>query len=460
MTDPSPSDHDLADLVARQRAFFDSGATRPLRFRLDALGRLETVIQRDTDRILDALAADLGKPPLEAFLAEVHFVISEIRLFRRKLRRWAKPRRVGHPYYLLPARSEIRREPYGVALVVAPWNYPLQLSLSPLVAAVAAGNTVVLKPSEFAPATADYLAGLVAEVFGPAHVSVVAGDAGVGGRLLGLPFDFWFYTGSERVGRLYASAAAERLAPAVLELGGKCPCVVAEDADLSLVVPRIVEAKFFNAGQTCVAPDFVAVAESRRSELVDGLREQLARCYGTGTPTDLARIVNRRHYDRLLGLVSGDAVRIGEDDPGRLLLAPRLLADARWDDAAMHEEIFGPVLPVMGYRSLDDLLARLAARPSPLALYAFSKSRTTLERIAAAVPSGSVCFNDAAKQALNLGLPFGGIGASGMGRYRGKAGFETFAWQRPVMRRFWVKDVFSSLPPYGGKLERFRKWLK
>lgn len=454
------SSPDPAAIRIRARKFLDSGAARPLDFRLAALARLKAAIHRRTDDLLAALAADLGKPGLEAWLAEVHFVTSEIRLFRKRLRGWARPRRTGNPFYVLPARSEVRREPHGVVLVSAPWNYPVQLSLSPLVAAVAGGNAVVLKPSELAPATAALLAEILGEVFEPGHVTVVSGGPETGSALLREPFDLFFHTGSERVGRLHAEAAARHLAPVVLELGGKCPCVLTDDIDLDLAVPRIVSAKWFNAGQTCVAPDFVLVPESIRESFVAKTRTILENVYGTGRPRDLAAIVNETHLARILSLCQGEVVVVGEDDPAARLLAPRLLAAADWDDPAMREEIFGPVLPVVGYTDLGETLARLAARPAPLALYAFSRDAGTLERIAAAVPSGSVCFNDAVKQAVNLELPFGGVGASGMGRYRGRAGFETFTWERPVTRRYWVKDFFLTLPPYGKTLDWMRRWMK
>jgi aldehyde dehydrogenase (NAD+) len=450
---------DPAEAWARARSCFAGGTTRPPEFRLAALRRLEEAIVREGDAILAALAADLGKPPLEAWLAEVHFVLTEIRLFRKRLRRWAKPRRVGNPFYMRPARSEIRREPHGTVLIAAPWNYPFQLSLSPLVSAVAGGNTVVLKPSELAPATASLLEHLIGQVFSPGHVEVVPGGAETGAALLEFPFDLFFYTGSERVGRLYGEAAARHLAPVVLELGGKCPCILDETVDLDLAVTRIVPAKWFNAGQTCIAPDFVLIPESLREPFVARLRQQLEACYGSGFPRDLASVVSRSHYERLLGLVSGEFEKIGEDDPERCLLAPRILTKASWEDSAMREEIFGPILPVIGYDDLGQVLARLAARPAPLALYAFSRNRAVLERIAAAVSSGSVCFNDAVKQAMNLALPFGGVGASGMGRYRGRAGFETFTRSRAVTRRFWMRDLFSTLPPYGDKVKWFRKWM-
>ncbi|MCB1205031.1 MAG: aldehyde dehydrogenase family protein [Verrucomicrobiae bacterium] len=455
----SPGDK-VCDLFRGAREHFASGATLPLEVRLEGLGRLESAVLEQSDAILAALADDLGKPLLEAWLAEVHFVLSEIRLFRRKLRAWAKPRRVSSPFFVWPARSEIRREPFGTVLVAAPWNYPFQLSLGPLVAALAGGNTVVLKPSELAPATAGILEDLVANVFEPGQVSVVVGGAEIGEALLQQDFDFLFYTGGERVGRLYAEAAARRLAPVVLELGGKSPCLIAEDADLDLVARRLVAAKWFNAGQTCIAPDFVLVPETRRGALVARVVAELEKAYGKGVPVDLAAVVNEAHYQRLLGLVSGEVVQVGEDDPVRRILAPRVLPNTDWDDVSMREEIFGPILPVIGYESLEGVLDRLRKRPDPLALYVFSRDHETLEAIAGAVRSGSVCFNDAMKQAVNLNLPFGGVGASGMGRYRGRAGFETFTWTRAVTRRFWVKDPFLTLPPYGKKGEWMRRWMK
>lgn len=451
---------DPSAVHCRAREFWRSGATRPLPFRLEALARLEAAVIAETDAILAALDSDLGKPGLEAWLAEVHFVLTEIRLFRKRLRRWAKPRQVGNPFFIFPARSEIRREPHGVVLIAAPWNYPFQLSLSPLIAAVAGGNCVVLKPSELAPATAAILAKILSDVFEPGHVTVLCGGPETGAALLEEPFDLFFYTGSERVGRLYATAAARHLAPVVLELGGKCPCLLTDDVDLDLAVPRIVSAKWFNAGQTCVAPDFVLVPESKREALVAKTRSVLEQAYGTGIPRDLAKIVNESHYQRVLSVCQGEVVIVGEDDPVTRILAPRFLPNAGWDDPAMHEEIFGPVLPMVGYTDLEATLDRLAAMPAPLALYVFSGDSATLDRIADAVASGSVCFNDAVKQAVNLALPFGGVGASGMGRYRGRAGFETFTWTRSVTRRFWVKDFFLTLPPYGKTLAWMRRWMK
>ncbi|MEM9016242.1 MAG: aldehyde dehydrogenase family protein, partial [Verrucomicrobiota bacterium] len=316
-----------------------------------------------------------------------------------------------------------------------------------------------LKPSELAPASSALLAEIVADSFNPHHVAVIEGGAEAGQQLMEHPFDAWFYTGSERVGRLYAEAAARHLAPITLELGGKCPAILLEDAPLAPTVERLVATKFFNAGQTCMAPDFVVVPEMRRKEFVEALVEELERAY-RDHPEDLARIVNESHFDRLDGMLTTDAIQVGENRKEDRFFAPTIIPSARWDDPAMKEEVFGPILPVIGYRDLETLVEQLADRPSPLALYVFSANRALSEAVAEEIPSGSVCFNDAVKQATTLQLPFGGVGASGMGRYRGRHGFETFTYARAVTRRWFWKDPFLTKPPYGDTLERLRKILK
>ena len=446
-------------VVGEQRRFFDAGSTRKLGFRSDSLRALAAELEKRTDASLAALAADLGKPALEGWLSELHFLRLEIKLALRGLSGWAKPQRVRNPFYFLPARSEIRREPFGVVLIASPWNYPLQLALSPLISAVAAGNCAVLKPSELAPASSAFLAEIVAAVFDPGHVAVVEGDAETGAVLLDHPFDLFFYTGGEKVGRLYAEAAARNLAPAVLELGGKCPCVVDSEVDLDRTVERIVANKFFNAGQTCVAPDFVLVPASRRDEFVAKAVAETERLYGGGCKPDLARIVNRRHYERLQSLLGKGAIRIGDDDVAGLLFAPRILPDADWDSPSMGEEIFGPILPVLAYEEMESALESVATLPSPLAVYAFSRRRATLEHIATSSRSGAVCFNDVMKPAANPRLPLGGVGRSGMGRYRGRSGYDSFTYQRSVTRRWLLRDPFQVKPPYGDRLKRLRKLL-
>lgn len=454
---PEKDRKSVSGILAGQRSFFAAGGTRALEMRIDALRTLGAALGARKEQLFEALAADLGKPEIEAFLAEYHFLQQEIRLVGRKLRSWLKPRRAGNPLYFLPARNRVVREPFGAALVMSPWNYPLQLALSPLVAAVAAGNTVVLKPSEMAPASARFLQELVEECFPQQHVAVVTGGVAVAEELLEERFDFVFFTGSTDVGRLVAKKAAAHLTPCVLELGGKCPCVVDQGADLALTARRILAGKLFNAGQTCFAPDFVAAHRDVREALTEELGALLQRL---PWETEMATVVNGRHYQRLLDLLAGREIRKGEDDAERLHLAPRILPVAEWSDPVMQQEIFGPILPVVAFSDRKELIEKLGAMPSPLALYVFSRDKGFVSELSDAVRSGSVCINDTGKQAINLELPFGGVGESGHGRYRGRAGVESFTYQRAVTRRYFVRDLFETLPPRGGKLEFLKKWMK
>lgn len=450
---------DLPGLVAEQRSFFRAGGTRSLEFRKTALRRLEKALVGHTDEILEVLAEDIGKPGLEAYLPEVHFLLTEIRDAIKKMNRRMKPRRVGNPFYFLPARSEVRREPFGVALVFSPWNFPFQLAISPLVAAIAAGNCVILKPSEMSPKTAELISKIVRIAFDPAHATVVLGEAEVASKLLEQSFDFVFYTGSEKIGRIVAKAAADDLTPVVLELGGKCPAIVDRDADLDETAERIAGGKFFNAGQTCIAPDFAAVPNEMREELVAKIKSYLEEWYGEGKKEDFSRIINARHFEHVSKAISGEVIEIGKDEPDACRMAPKVLPKASWDDPSMEEEIFGPVLPVVGYDDIDEVLKRLEGK-TPLALYVFSRDKDFQEKVIQAIPSGSVCINDTMKQATNLDLPFGGVGSSGMGRYRGDAGFRAFTYDRPVTRRYFLKDPFARRPPYGDSLKVMRKLMK
>jgi len=459
--DPANSfDYDISPILGAQRSYFNSGKTRAIESRTKSLARFGAELEARTDELLEALAKDLGKPPIESYLSEIYFLISEVRLYQKKLKRWAHPKRVGHPCYFLPASSQIRREPYGTTLIAAAWNYPLQLALAPAVSAIGAGNTVVLKPSEMAPATAELMADIVAKSFDPAHFTVIQGGPELGQALLNESFDAWFYTGSERVGRLYAEAAAKNIAPITLELGGKCPCIIDNDVDLETAVDRIIPGKFFNAGQTCIAPDYVVVPEPLHDRFVEMATSVLHKLYPESPSRDLACIVNESHFDRISALIPEGAIRIGEDDREKRYLAPSIVPNAGEAAPCMQEEIFGPVLPVMPYRSREDLFQFLKQQPSPLALYAFSKNTSFLEQVATAIPSGSICFNDVLKQATNLNLPFGGVHQSGMGRYRGEHGFKTFSYERSVTKRGFSKDLFAINPPYDGQLERMRKLLK
>ncbi len=447
-------------IVAAQRGHFRSGATRSYAARRDALRSLEAAIRRAEPEILASLRADLGKPPAEALVSEVGFVLAEIGHALRNLRHWMAPRRPRTPLLLLPGRSRVQPEPLGVTLILGPWNYPLQLVLSPAVAALAAGNTVVLKPSELAPRTAGTLAELVREALPAQHLTVVAGGAATAESLLRERFDHVFFTGSLAVGRRVAEAAARWPTPCTLELGGKSPCVVCADANLPVAARRIAWGKFLNAGQTCVAPDFVLADRRVADTLTAALGEAIGRFYGPDPQAspDYGRIVSGRHLERLQGLLApGRIVTGGVADAATRYLAPTLLTDIPAGAPILSEEIFGPILPILPFDDLDAALEDLAAQPTPLALYVFSESRRLQRRVLDRVRSGGACVNDTIQHILSPRLPFGGLGESGQGCYRGQAGFETFSHRRSVLVRGTRLDPPLRYPPARTPLQRLRQ---
>ena len=453
------------ETVAALRQRVTQGDTLPLAWRLEQLDRLERLCAEGEDAVLAALAADLGKPPVEAFF-ELVAVRQEIRLCRQKLRRWMAPRSAAVPLSLQPGRAETQAQPLGCVLIIGPWNYPFHLLLQPLVSALAAGNTAVLKPSEHAPATAALVAELVARHLDPGVVRVVQGDGQVAQELLQLRFDHIFFTGGERVGRLVMAAAAPHLTPVTLELGGKSPAVVLADADLEVTAKRLIWGKSLNGGQTCVAPDHLLVEESIRQELIGRLARRITACFGADPlqSPDLARIVNRAQFERLSGLLEGARQKGqilfgGQSDPGQLRIAPTLLAVEDPGDPLMASELFGPLLPILAVASVAEAITAITSRPKPLALYLFSRSGAAERQLLAGTSSGSYCRNDVVMQAGLAELAFGGVGASGMGSYHGQAGFDTFSHQRSLLRRPFALDVPFRYPPYGTKLNLVKRLL-
>lgn len=452
------SQQKIRHILEKQRLDRRVSGLRSFRDRDKQLESLHNVLQSNKDDILAALESDLGKPEAEAYLAEYHFLLQEIRAVRSNLRSWLSPQKVGSPLYFHPCKSEIHREPYGCALIIAPWNYPVQLALAPLISAIAAGNAVVLKPSEVSTASEALLEKIIGEAFPPEIVSVVTGGADVAGALLEEQWDFIFFTGSTEVGRIVARKAAEHLTPCVLELGGKCPCVVERSADIEVAAGRILSGKFFNGGQTCFAPDFVAVNHEVKDALLAAMEKELQ---SVPWHEEMARIINRKHYERLSGLLAGvqadDVIQSGVDDTDKLRMAPRVVKDVGWEDAMMKEEVFGPVLPVVTYKEDGEIVRRLEELGDPLALYLFSEDESFIEMIMQAKRSGGVCVNDTLKQSSNLELPFGGVGESGYGRYRGKHGVYAFSYERAVARRGKLgAGLMDIKPPY----DKVFKWLK
>jgi aldehyde dehydrogenase (NAD+) len=455
----------LAAPISQLRQTVSTGTTRPIGWRLEQLERLERSIAARADAVLAALAADLNKPPVEAYF-ELMGVQRELKLCRRELRHWMAPRPVGVPLSLQPARAEVISEPLGCVLIIGPWNYPFHLCLKPLVSALAAGNTAVLKPSELAPATASLIADLIHEAFPDSTVQVVQGDGSTAAALLEEPFDHIFFTGSERIGRLVMAAAARQLTPVTLELGGKSPAVVLADADLNVTARRLVWGKSLNAGQTCIAPDHLFVQREIADALITRMGQRIVDCFGVEplSSPDLGRIVNREQYRRLSDLLEGarqrgQLVHGGQCDPTGLRIAPTLIRIESPDDPLMQEELFGPLLPVLAVTDLEEAITLINRRAKPLALYLFGGSHQQQRDLLARTSSGGVAFNEVVLQASVPGLPFGGVGASGMGAYHGKAGFDTFSHRRSVLRRPFRLDAPFRYPPYEGRLPLIRRLL-
>jgi aldehyde dehydrogenase (NAD+) len=436
--------------VPRHRTFFKTGATRPLENRRRQLENLAAALSRSETRLLSALHDDLGKSPFQGYSSELGVVRMELEHALRNLSSWMARTRRATPWFVFPARAWVVPEPFGVTLILGPWNYPVQLLLTPLVSAIAAGNCVVLKPSEFAPRTAEAVTQLIQQTFPEHYVSVVNGGPDAAEALLRERFDKIFFTGSSRVGRLVMAAAAQHLTPVTLELGGKCPAIVCADAPLNLAARRLAWGKFLNAGQTCVAPDFVLVERAACRPFIQALKQALRAFYGEHPlhSHDYGRIVNRQHFERLRSyLGDGEVLFGGTFDEEELFIAPTILGEPRIDSPVMQEEIFGPILPVVTFDRLDDAVANLCEKPAPLALYLFTRNRQREARLLREIRSGGVCINDVVSHMAGAALPFGGLGESGMSAYHGRAGFEAFSHRRAVLRRgVWVDPPFRYPP--------------
>ncbi|MFM7546318.1 MAG: aldehyde dehydrogenase [Synechococcales cyanobacterium] len=439
----------LSQLVHQQRAFFNSQGTKAISFRIEQLKRLKRVIIEHQDAILESAKADLGRPAFEAYFEIA--TITEINGAIRQVTQWAKPQRVKSSIDQFPSTAWIQPEPLGVVLIIGPWNYPFQLIMSPLVGAIAAGNCAILKPSEYAPHTSSVLARLIRLAFEPSYIALVEGDVTVSQALLQEKFDHIFFTGSPKVGRLVMAAAAQYLTPVTLELGGKSPCIVEPDSHLGYAAKRIAWGKLINAGQTCIAPDYLLVHHHIKSQFIELLKESIHTFYGSTphTSPDYGRIVNQSHLHRLSQyLGQGRVILGGEFDPDTRYFAPTLLDEIGWDDPIMEEEIFGPILPILGYDELKTAIAQINLRPKPLALYFFSSDRQKQSLVVSSTSSGGVCINDTVMHIAVNQLPFGGVGESGMGAYHGKASFDCFSHFKSVLKRsFWL-DLNWRYAPY------------
>jgi len=443
---------DVAEAVAGLRRAFEAGRTRSYAWRVAQLDALARLVTEHEGEILAALHADVGKPAIEAFSAEIAFITGEVKHTKKHLRSWMKPERVSTPLVTQPGSSAIQREPLGVVLIIGPWNYPLQLLLGGLVGAIAAGNCVVMKPSEVAPETSKLVAKLVPEYLDTDCVAVIEGGVPETTALLAERFDHILYTGNGTVGRIVMRAAAEHLTPVTLELGGKSPCIVDRSADLEIAVKRIAWAKFFNAGQTCIAPDYLLVHEDVHDRVLELFAATVRGFYGDDPKTspDYARIVNARHHQRLMKLLPGSgAVAVGgEADEAERYLAPTILKDVPPESPIMEGEIFGPILPVLKVRTIDEAVRFVNARPKPLALYVYASDTAVQDEVLSRTSSGGAVVNHCTLHFAVPGLPFGGVGESGMGAYHGKHSFETFSHRKAVLKKPTSLDPPILYPPY------------
>jgi len=456
----------IPGIVQQAREGFRAGLLHENDQRVGQLQQLRALFVEQQERFIDALAADVGKPRIEAYTTEIAFTINEIDHTLKHLDAWTEPQKVKVPLSFKPGRARIRPEPLGTVCIIAPWNYPVQLLFAPLVPALAAGNTAVLKPSEVTPTVAALIEELVPQYFDDRIVSVVTGAVDETTALLEERFDHIFYTGNGKVGRIVMRAAAEHLTPVTLELGGKSPAIVAADANIEVAARRIAWAKFLNAGQTCVAPDYVLVEESVEDELLTALAAAVTKFYGDDPrqSSDYARIVNERHHDRLTALLDAGGfeatVTGGTGDRESRYLAPTVLAGVKPDAAVMDDEIFGPILPVLPVGDIDEAIRMVNDRDKPLALYAFGSSDAVLEHVVANTSAGGVTVNHAIMHLAVPDLPFGGVGQSGMGAYHGKAGFDVFTHHKPVLEKPLRPDPALMYPPFTNlKKKLLKKFL-
>ncbi|MCL2462829.1 MAG: aldehyde dehydrogenase [Defluviitaleaceae bacterium] len=441
----------ISSILAQQRAFFAAGRTKDVNFRAECLRKLENWIRAHDADIMAALRIDLNKAPFEAYGTEIGAVLDELRYARRRVRRWSAPKRVRANLKNFPSSGHIYPEPYGVALIMSPWNYPFMLTAAPLIAAVAAGNCAVVKPSAYSPASSAIIARMCAEVFDSGHVAAVEGGRAENEALLGERYDAILFTGSVAVGKTVMEAASKHLTPVTLELGGKSPCVVDETADIKLAAKRIVWGKFLNAGQTCVAPDYVLAHYSIKEKLLTEMGAAIKAMYGEKPceSPDYCKIINEKHFRRLLGLMEGEKIVLGGgSDPAAMRIEPTLLDGVKWDAPVMGEEIFGPILPVLTYATREEAVNLINARPKPLSAYLFTSSRDAERFFLREVPFGGGCVNDTVVHLSVPRLPFGGVGASGMGGYHGKAGFDALTHYKSVLRKSRRIDVPLRYPPY------------
>ena len=455
----------IEGILQEHHKTFHSGCTRSAEFRLEQLQKLAGAIRQHEQELLSALYQDLHKSEFEAYATEIGYTLDSIRGASKHLKRWMKPKRVTTPFYHGLSKSYIHKEPYGTVLIIGPFNYPFQLLIEPLIGAIAAGNTAVLKPSENTPTVTAVIKKLIGSTFDESYIRVIEGEKETTSALIHSPFDYIFFTGSVPVGKIVMEAAAKHLIPVTLELGGKSPAIVDRTANLEVAAKRIIWGKMMNAGQTCIAPDYVLAHEEIREPLVDKMKIVLSDFFGADArlSPDYGRIVNERQFDRLAGILQADqdkALVGGRAIKEELYIEPTLLDQAAWSDAAMQDELFGPILPIVGYQQLNEAIEQVNERPKPLALYLFTENRLVEQEVLSRISFGGGCVNDTISHVANPRLPFGGVGHSGIGAYHGKHSFDLFSHTKSVLSKSTKLDIPFLFPPYGDKVKWVRKIMR
>jgi acyl-CoA reductase-like NAD-dependent aldehyde dehydrogenase len=451
---------EIKKVLKEQKEYFDSGKTLPVEERIIALESLKNCIIKNEALISDALFKDFRRPGFEAYATEIGSILEEINKAIKEIKSWVVPVKISTPPVLFSSKSEIIHNPYGLVLIMGAWNYPFALSLVPLVGAIAAGNCVIVKPSEVSSNSSKVIARIIKESFDQKHIRAIEGGVEIATKLLSQRFDYIFFTGGTTVGKIVAKAAAKNLTPCTLELGGKSPCVVNDASNLALVAKRIVWGKFINAGQTCIAPDYILVKKDLKEDLITNLQNTITTFYGANPEEsyDYCRIVNKNHFDRLTLLMkSGKVVFGGKTDKKHLYISPTLITEVTWKDKIMKEEIFGPILPIITYDNIDQVITKMKKQEKPLAIYLFTEDPYLQTRIKNETSSGGLCINATILHTTNMELPFGGVGNSGIGKYHGYFSFQTFSHQKAVMSKSFWPDLDISYPPYKEKLFLLKK---
>lgn len=455
----------IRDKFNNSKAFFNTHKTKNLKFRKQQLKLLSKNIKNHENELLDALYKDLGKSKVEAYATEIGMLLKSIKLMRKELKNWSKTKQTDTPLYLFPTKSYIKKEPYGTVLIIGPFNYPVQLVFEPLIGAIAAGNTAIVKPSELTPHVAIVIKDIIEDTFDEAYVSVVEGGIEETQTLLSLPFDYMFFTGSEKVGKIVYEAAARKLIPVTLELGGKSPVIVDDTANIKVASERISFGKFTNAGQTCVSPDYILVQRKVKNDLIKALKKTITEFYGENIEKspDFGRIVNQKHFNRLNDLIQihkDNVVFGGNSSKEDLYIEPTLLDNITNDNKIMKEEIFGPILPIITYDNFDEVLEIIQSKSKPLSLYLFSEDENMTHRVVEELSFGGGAINDTLMHLANPNLPFGGVGSSGIGQYHGKYSFDTFSHMKSYTFKSTRLESSLFFPPYKGKFKYIKTFFK